>query len=195
VNFLAHAYLSFGDPEVLTGNLISDFVKGKKKFDYSPRILGGIDLHRSIDEFTDTHPVTKEAAKRFKPAYGLYSSAFIDVAYDHFLAKQILKGGEQKFREFSSNIYEQLERFEPVFPERFRSMFPSMKGHDWLFNYQYMWGIERSFQGVVYRAKYIDSSVAAMQVFTEYYEELSLAYDVFFPQLQEYSLRKFADIH
>ena len=31
VNYLAHAYLSFGDPEILTGNLISDFVKGKKK--------------------------------------------------------------------------------------------------------------------------------------------------------------------
>ena len=90
VNYLAHAYLSFGDTEVLTGNLISDFVKGKKKYDYPPRILGGIDLHRAIDEFTDDHTVNKEAAKIFKPFYGLYSSAFIDVVYDHFLAKQIV---------------------------------------------------------------------------------------------------------
>jgi acyl carrier protein phosphodiesterase len=57
VNYLAHAYLSFDDPEVLTGNMISDFVKGKKKYGYPPRILAGIDLHRAIDEFTDDHPV------------------------------------------------------------------------------------------------------------------------------------------
>ncbi len=34
MNYLAHAYLSFGDPDILAGNMISDFVKGKKKFDY-----------------------------------------------------------------------------------------------------------------------------------------------------------------
>ena len=30
MNYLAHAYLSFGDPGILTGNMISDFVKGKR---------------------------------------------------------------------------------------------------------------------------------------------------------------------
>jgi acyl carrier protein phosphodiesterase len=35
MNYLAHAYLSFNEPEILTGNMISDFVKGKKKFEFS----------------------------------------------------------------------------------------------------------------------------------------------------------------
>jgi acyl carrier protein phosphodiesterase len=30
MNYLAHAYLSFGEPDILAGNMISDFVKGKK---------------------------------------------------------------------------------------------------------------------------------------------------------------------
>ena len=34
MNFLAHAFLSFNDPDILTGNMISDFVKGKQKFDF-----------------------------------------------------------------------------------------------------------------------------------------------------------------
>jgi hypothetical protein len=29
MNYLAHAYLSFNEPDILVGNLISDFVKGK----------------------------------------------------------------------------------------------------------------------------------------------------------------------
>ncbi len=51
MNYLAHAYLSFHDPEVLVGNMISDFVKGKKQYDYPDGIQKGIRLHRIIDLF------------------------------------------------------------------------------------------------------------------------------------------------
>ncbi len=73
MNFLAHALLSFGDEDFLTGNMISDFVKGKKKFDYPVAIQKGIQLHRMIDEFTDFHPATSKAKKLFSPYYRLYS--------------------------------------------------------------------------------------------------------------------------
>ena len=61
MNFLAHAYLSFDYTDILLGNMISDYVKGKKKFEYPPEIQSGIMLHRMIDEFTDNHPATKIA--------------------------------------------------------------------------------------------------------------------------------------
>ncbi len=86
MNYLAHAYLSFNQPAILTGNMISDFVKGKKKYDFSSEIQKGIALHRAIDEFTDFHPVTQIAKSYFKQAYRLYAGAFVDVVYDHFLA-------------------------------------------------------------------------------------------------------------
>ena len=66
--------------------MISDFVKGKTKYDYPESIQKGIHLHRLIDEFTDTHPVTAKAKSYFRPQYRLYSGAFIDIVYDHFLA-------------------------------------------------------------------------------------------------------------
>ena len=44
MNYLAHACLSFEDPDILTGNMISDFVKGRKKSDYPERIRMGITL-------------------------------------------------------------------------------------------------------------------------------------------------------
>ena len=66
--------------------MISDFVKGRKKYDYPQEIQHGILLHREIDNFTDTHPATKTAKEIFRPAYRLYAGSFIDVVYDHFLA-------------------------------------------------------------------------------------------------------------
>jgi acyl carrier protein phosphodiesterase len=42
MNFLAHAYLSFNNPEILVGNMISDFVKGSRQFQYPEAIQNGI---------------------------------------------------------------------------------------------------------------------------------------------------------
>src|SRR3954454_16256689 len=86
MNYLAHAYLSFGNEPVLIGNMISDFVKGNKKFDYPGDIQKGIALHRTIDMFTDGHVATKNAKEIFKPSAGSYAPVFVDVVYDHFLA-------------------------------------------------------------------------------------------------------------
>src|SRR6187399_2217830 len=86
MNYLAHAYLSFGRPGILVGNMISDHVKGKKKYDYPEQIQQGIAVHREIDRFTDIHSATKEAKEIFRPAYRLYAGSLMDVIYDHFLA-------------------------------------------------------------------------------------------------------------
>lgn len=194
MNYLAHAYLSFEHPEVLTGNLISDFVKGRRKYDYAPAILAGIDLHRAIDGFTDDHPVTKKAKTIFKPAYGLYSSAFMDVVYDHFLALELAGNGDALFLNFTTNVYRQLDKFEPVFPEKFRSMYPYMKKENWLYNYQYHPGIAKSFEGLVYRAAYLSESKTAHALLKQYYEELKAQYEAFFPQLKKFSLEIFMQL-
>lgn len=195
MNYLAHAYLSFNDPEVVTGNLISDFVKGKKKYDYRPGILKGINLHREIDAFTDEHPLNKKTAQVFKPAYGLYSAAFLDIAYDHFLAMELATSGQQAFEQFTNKIYNDISSFEPELPENFRNIFPYMRRHNWLYNYQFGFGIQNSFEGLTHRAKYISDSQTAYHIFEDNYEILRSAFEEFFPQLREFSLKKFSDIH
>src|ERR1700741_1079613 len=87
MNYLAHAYLSFNNSDILTGNMINDYVKGKKKFDYTEGIQKGMTLHRAIDTFTDEHPAIKKAKEFFKADYRLYAGAFVDIVLDHFLAK------------------------------------------------------------------------------------------------------------
>jgi len=195
VNYLAHVYLSFEEPEVLTGNMISDFVKGKKKFGYPPRILAGIDFHRAIDTFTDAHAVTKETGKLFKPAYGAYNLAFMDIVYDHFLAMELTARGKGFFEKLVAATYEKLGRYESVFPPVFKNMFPYMKQQNWLYNYRFSSGIQKSFAGLVHRASYISESDTAFMIFKENYDAFKEAYDNFFPDILEFSLKKFADIH
>src|SRR5688500_15033522 len=145
MNYLAHAFLSFNDPEILVGNMISDFVKGNKKFDYPMRIQAGIMLHRIIDTFTDDHPATKEAKEFFRPHYRLYSGAFIDVVYDHFLATDVTVFSESSLFDFSQQVYSSLEENKQWLPERFAAMLPYMRAQNWLVNYRTLWGTQKSF--------------------------------------------------
>ncbi len=154
MNFLAHAFLSFNHPEILVGNMISDFVKGKKKFDYPKKILAGIHLHRAIDTFTDFHPATKEAKYYLKDAAGAYSGAFVDVVYDHFLANDASQFMETTLQLTAQNTYSVLSNFQQQLPSPFRQMLPYMLSQNWLYNYHSMEGIQKSFDGVVRRANW-----------------------------------------
>jgi acyl carrier protein phosphodiesterase len=187
MNYLAHAYLSFRQPSLLAGNMISDFVRGKKKFDYPLAIQKGISLHRAIDSFTDDHAATREMKQVFKSNYGLYSGAFADIVYDHFLANDANQFKDQSLLDFSSWVYHTLEPFLPTCPESFQQLFPYMKMHNWLYNYRLREGIARSFNGLVRRAKYMDEGDTAFVLFEEHYDLLSECYKDFFPELEKFS--------
>jgi acyl carrier protein phosphodiesterase len=181
MNYLAHAYLSFGDPDVLLGNMISDFVKGKKKFDYPESIRVGIELHRAIDHFTDTHSATKNIASLFKPAYRLYGGAFADIVYDYFLANDPQEfESESALLAFTLTSYGQLEQNAGYFPEVFAHMFPYMRSQNWLYNYRQHTGIQKSFQGLARRAAYIPETETAYQLFLENKDYFREQYQHFF---------------
>lgn len=192
MNYLAHAVLSFHHPDILVGNMISDFVKGKKQFDYPPGIRYGIHLHREIDSFTDAHPVTKNAKQLFKSAVGAYAGAFMDIVYDHFLATDPNEFTENGLREFAATVYRQLTDHQDLLPEKFAGMLPYMRSQDWLFHYNSPGGIEKSFGGLVRRAAYLEDAAPAFAVFMNHYDDLKEAYTHFFPQLKKMALSQFA---
>src|SRR5258705_1778205 len=188
MNYLAHAYLSSNRPGILVGNMISDFVKGKKKYEYPEKIQQGIALHREIDRFTDTHVATKEAKEIFRPAYRLYAGALIDVVYDHFLALDENEFTDESLKIFTIDTYALLDQFTVLFPDKFSMMYPYMKAHNWLYNYRYRQGIEKSLGGLVRRAKYLKESDTAFFLFNEHYDTLKGLYRLFFPALKSMAI-------
>lgn len=191
MNYLAHAYLSFGHEEILAGNMVSDFIKGRSKFDYTEGMQLGISLHRSIDQFTDGHAATRAAMQFFRPAYRLYSGAIVDVLYDHFLAtdENIFPG--DSLEPFSLWVYEVLEQQAPVLPPRFRHMFFYMKSENWLCRYRERTGIRKSLNGLARRAVYLTESDIAFSLFEQHYESLAGLYRAFIGDVKEFAKHEF----
>ncbi len=195
MNFLAHAYLSFNDPDILAGNMISDFVKGKKQYSYPASIQKGIRLHRLIDTFTDSHKCTREIKKLFQPAYGLYAGAFTDIVYDYFLANDT-KEFETKdtLEEFTRITYIQLQHNLHDLPVVFQGMFPYMRDQNWLYHYRETSGIMKSFNGMTTRAKYIAESATAYSVFVNNIHLIQPIYEEYFPMLKNYAFACLQDL-
>lgn len=187
MNLLAHAYLSFEQPEILVGNMISDYVKGKKQYDYPIGIQKGIQLHRAIDHFTDYHPATYIGKQFFKKEVGLYAGAFMDVVYDHFLALDTKELTETEWHPFTQKVYQQLAAHENYLPEKFAAQLPHMSTHNWLFHYRFPAAIEKSFGGLVRRTQYLSDHKAAFEIFELNYDALKEQYESFFPDVKKFA--------
>jgi acyl carrier protein phosphodiesterase len=178
MNYLGHAYLSFGNTHLLTGNMIGDFVKGKLALEQFPEGIGkGILLHRKIDSFADTHPANQRAKIWFRQDYGLYSGAIIDTVYDHFLANDPKHfASEKKLLEFSLDTYAKLETTQSYFPPMFAQMFPHMREHNWLWGYHTLIGVQRSLGGLSRRAQHMPPPDKAYSTFISHFYELNQCY-------------------
>lgn len=195
MNYLAHAYLSFNNPPVLLGNMISDFVKGKKQFDYPAAIQTGIQLHRAIDTFTDTHAATQQLKEFFKPQYRLYAGAFADIVYDYFLANDHNEFvNEEALKLFTENAYASLDADREWFGEKFGQMYPYLKTQNWLYNYRLDWGIQKSFEGMRRRAAYLPETAIAFSIFCNQKKEMQQQYDTFFPDVKNFAAYTLAQL-
>lgn len=181
MNYLGHAYLSFGNAETLTGNMMGDFVKGMDALEHFPQgIRNGLMLHRHIDTFTDEHFAIRQAKVMFRPVYGLYSGAVVDTLMDHFIANdQLLFPEEKDLQLFAQNVYRQLESYRDYFPDKFIPYFQSMMQHNWLLNYRSEEGLLRALNGLKRRARHIEEVESAYALFRQNKLELQSYYELF----------------
>lgn len=194
MNFLAHALLSFGQEEVLVGNFVADFVKGKELQRFSTGIQIGILLHREIDTFTDTHPLVKAAQSYLRPRFRHYSSVITDIFFDHFLAKNWSKYSEIPLEKFGNDTYQTLEKHLAELPERFGEMFFWMKSQNWLVNYRNPEGIQRTLNGLTKRATFDSKMNESTEILREKDSELGLIFFAFFADLETFAREKLQEL-
>lgn len=124
MNFLLHLHLSGDDPDLLTGNLMGDFVKGRLGDMYPPAITAGIVLHRRIDSFAQHHPVFRRSYGRIAPHYGLWRGVLVDLFYDHFLALEWDEWAEEPLADYLAWARNAVEGRHECLPERLQSLVP-----------------------------------------------------------------------
>lgn len=191
MNYLAHLELSGSDSDVLIGNLMGDFIKGKlvhARFTSLPvRVQKGIHLHRKIDDFTDKHELVKEVTSFFLKKQGKYAGIVVDVLFDHLLAKNwAILHNKESLDEFSSNVYEILPKYQPLFPERMDKMIQSLLLHRWLPQYKVEAGVQMALAGISRRTTTGHSFDAVFDDFYAHESEITHLFLLYYPQLKDF---------
>ena len=192
MNYLAHAYLSGQNEEILIGNFIADAVKGKALNEYQIGVKKGIQLHRAIDDFTDRHRLHKASRSKLHHRYGHYSGVLVDIFYDHFLAKNWLDYSNIELAEYTNWLYNILDNHKAILPERINHMLKYMVPQNWLLNYAHLEGIERVLQGMGNRAKFDSQMEHGVEDLKIHYSEFEDDFTQFMPSLEQFVREKIA---
>ncbi|SEJ13489.1 ACP phosphodiesterase [Pseudomonas sp. NFR16] len=186
MNYLAHLHLGGQAPSQLLGSLYGDFVKGLLPGRFPAEIETAIRLHRSIDAFTDSHPLIKQAMGRFPAERRRYAGIVLDVFFDHCLARDWPRYSDVPLDAFTGKIYRVLAN-EPELPERLARIAPRMAAQDWLGSYRDFAVVGDALAGISRRLSRPEGLAGAMQELQALYRPLSEDFSAFYPQVQRFA--------
>lgn len=194
MNFLAHIYLSGDNDLIKIGNFMADGIRGKHYEHLPAEIQKGIVLHRSIDTYTDAHPIFRQSTHRLHEKYHHYAGVIVDLFYDHFLAKNWADYSEEKLESFVGRFYKSLEDHYEHLTEKTKGMMPYMIKYDWLVSYRSIEGITRILYQMDQRTKNISKMQYSVAELVEFYDDFENEFKTFFVDLQNHAAEKISEI-
>ncbi|MEY3399314.1 MAG: hypothetical protein RL220_1908 [Bacteroidota bacterium] len=183
MNYLAHAYLSFGQEEMLVGQFIADHIRGNDYGHFPANVQQGIVVHRFIDGFTDGHEVNLALRALIRHEFQLWSPVAIDLMYDHVLATRWQDFHDTPLQDFARDSYDILHDYKSILPEKAAYILEHMSKGDWLSGYATHEGISMAFRGMSRRITRGEPLLRGPAVISEQDILIRGSFDRFFPEL------------
>lgn len=187
MNYLAHMYLAGDSGELVVGNMLGDFVKGRIGDEFPPGVAEGIRTHRKIDAFTDSHERVISSKRLVSRERRKFSGIIVDLAFDHVLALNWGDYSELPLGDFIQRTYGLLAANAGLMPPRPREVLRFMIEEDWLGSYRELEGIGRALDRIAVRIerKFGRGSglAGAAEEVARNYGALEENFRAFFPEL------------
>lgn len=194
MNYLAHLFLAGNDENLVIGNFIADHVKGIGIERFNNEIKIGIKMHRTIDEFTDTHPIVRQSISRLRPVYRKYAGVIVDMFYDHYLAAGWSNYSGESLHYFTNSRYSLLLRNFDILPPRSQRILPYMIRNNWLLSYAELGGLQQALTGMSNRTTFISKMEHAVGDLKNCYECYQEEFRTYFPELQQFVHSEFGSL-
>lgn len=175
--------LSCEDSELMAGNFMADFVLNHEKKELHSNILKGIELHHSIDNFTDQHMTVKNAVSLLRPTQGKYSPVVVDILFDYFLTINWDKYSSESLEKFTSRVYTTLMLQDDVYPSRLKELLPRMISDDFLMSCKNEDRLIKTFERIKKRAKFDNNFNRAHLDLAEFHVIMNDQFNEFFPDI------------
>lgn len=189
MNYLFHLYLSGDDPDILTGNFMGDFVKGRLTDACPDKLRRGIELHRRIDSFAQNHASFTASRKRLGADFGLYRGIMVDIFYDHFLAVEWSKWSPEALPDYLLRTRASVEARREQLPERLKGLVPVIF-EDMIPSYLSAEGVADALRRMSRRVPRANPLASGGSELTRHYRFLQEDFHAFLPDI-----RRFAEVY
>ncbi|MBR7800157.1 ACP phosphodiesterase [Undibacterium fentianense] len=187
MNYLAHIYLAQHSGDAQLGALLGDFVKGDARKGFHLDIAREIHIHRKIDQYTDQHPIVRQARNYFAIERRRFAGILLDIYYDHVLAKNWSTYSDLELDRFIADFYKKMLARRQFFTATLDLLVPRMIEQDWLGSYQNRDGVNIATHRVSSRLSKNGHLLRECLLDLERHEQvIELGFHEFFPQLQTF---------
>ena len=168
MNYLGHLFLSGTDEKILLGNFLGDHVTNKTVHQYDSSIQKGIELHRKIDLFTDSHPISRKLRNILFDQYRHRSRVILDLFYDYFLASDFCDFQTISLSDYVKQTSNILQKQLHLMPKSAKHYFIAMQKYGWLEGYASIDGI-RLVLNQMSRRNGIDPMGSSVEILEKHY--------------------------
>jgi len=179
MNFLGHLFFSNDDHQLMYANLNGDFVRGSDLSHLPKKLQQGVELHRMIDNYIDHHPIVLDLMRKLYEPLPKVAGIAVDLYFDHILAKEWSKFHPKPFHTFIDDFYNAQLENEAHYSEQFKYMLARMKEKNWIYQYQFSYGLKKACQGVSSRISFPNVLDTAHRVFNQYEKDIERAFFTF----------------
>jgi acyl carrier protein phosphodiesterase len=183
MNWLAHLFLSEPSPAFRIGNLLPDMARPAELAHLPAEFLRGVQQHRRIDAFTDSHPIVRRSVARVGQEYRRFGGIFVDIFYDHFLSREWGTLSKVPLTEFTNEVYASFEKHRHHIPSEAYIPLQKMKSENWLCSYGDFHGVATTLGRIGLRLRRPTPLAEGAAILEADYAGFHADFTEFFPEL------------
>ncbi len=168
------------------GNLWGDILKPQDYNLLLPGVRSGIERHRKIDAFTDSHSSVDEMILLIRPFQGKYTPVVADVLMDFMLSKYWNRFTNHSLEKFCTAKYTLVQKHLHLIPDRLHPRISRMVDHRWLESCKDETRIEQTFQMLSKRASFENKIPDAMTPYLLHEKKMDQLFLAFFEEMKAY---------
>ncbi|OFC70571.1 ACP phosphodiesterase [Alteromonas confluentis] len=190
MNYLAHLFLAQPTADSCYGNLLGDFQKGIDVTQLPQAVKNGLENHKLVDKFTDSHPWVTGLRQTFSPQRRRFAGITLDVLFDHFLIQHWQQFSHQPFQTFCDNRYALLAKRHNDMPPCMHQVVGSMLENRWLDVYENVEGVAMALDRTASRIRFRHRFEGSIEEILPAYTQINKEFPAFFSELEAHIKEK-----
>ncbi len=187
MNHFAHLVLSQPTLESTVGNLLGDFARGLDQHSLPRAVLAGLQNHRAVDRFTDSHPRVQAMKRSFSRERRRFAGIALDIYFDHLLINHWQQFEQRHLDSLIGDFYQRLSAGRGLMPhDNMRQVTSRMIEYDWFGSYRDIDAVAESLDRVAGRIRFANRFDNAIEDLLRNQEMIRDGFIEFYPELQRH---------